>query len=107
MYDGGLINPQYLKQGYLFSSAIFLIKLLAEGEFVLKKFPGKGGLTFVKVPIEILLERNAFGMIRVYSFDANIEFEGKQHIPMPIGFFFLPIAKTIGIAIGGKIREIL
>ena len=75
------------------------MELLAEGEFVLEKFPGKGGWTFVRVPIEILPVRKAFGMIRVCGFVDDFEFEGKHLMPMGNGFLFLPIAKPIRTAI--------
>jgi hypothetical protein len=76
------------------------MELVAEGEFVLEKFPGKGGWTFVRVPVEILPVRKAFGMIRVCGFVDDFEFEGKHLMPMGNGFLFLPIAKPIRTAIG-------
>lgn len=76
------------------------MELVAEGEFVLEKFPGKGGWTFVRVPVEILPIRKAFGMIRVCGFVDDFEFEGKHLMPMGNGYLFLPIAKPIRTAIG-------
>lgn len=76
------------------------MELIAEGEFVLEKFPGKGGWTFVRVPVEILPVRKAFGMIRVCGFVDDFEFEGKHLMPMGNGYLFLPIAKPIRTAIG-------
>jgi hypothetical protein len=76
------------------------MELVAEGEFVLEKFPGKGGWTFVRVPVEILPVRKAFGMIRVCGFVDDFEFEGKHLMPMGNGYLFLPIAKPIRTAIG-------
>lgn len=76
------------------------MELVAEGEFVLEKFPGKGGWTFVRVPLEILPARKVFGMIRVCGFVDDFEFEGKHLMPMGNGFLFLPIAKPIRTAIG-------
>lgn len=76
------------------------MELLAEGDFVLEKYPGKGGWTFVRVPAEILPVRKAFGMIRVCGFIDDFEFEGKHLMPMGNGFLFLPIAKPIRTAIG-------
>ncbi len=76
------------------------MELLAEGEFVLEKYPDKGGWTFVRVPVEILPVRKAFGMIRVCGFIDDFEFEGKHLMPMGNGFLFLPIAKPIRTAIG-------
>ncbi len=76
------------------------MEILAEGEFVLEKYPGKGGWTFVRVPVEILPVKKAFGMIRVCGFIDGFEFEGKHLMPMGNGFVFLPIAKPIRTAIG-------
>ena len=76
------------------------MELVAEGEFVLEKFPGKGGWTFVRVPVEILPVRKPFGMIRVCGFVDDFEFEGKHLMPMGNGYLFLPIAKPIRTAIG-------
>lgn len=76
------------------------MELVAEGEFILEKFPGKGGWTFVRVPVEILPVRKTFGMNRVGGFIDDFKFEGKHLMPMGNGFLFLPIAKPIRIAIG-------
>lgn len=76
------------------------MELLAEGEFVLEKYPGKGGWTFVRVPVDILPARKSFGMIRVCGFVDDFEFQGKHLMPMGNGFLFLPISKPIRIAIG-------
>jgi hypothetical protein len=76
------------------------MELLIEGNFVLEKFPGKGGWTFVRVPIEILASRNYFGMIRICGRIDQYEFEGKHLMPMGNGFVFLPISKPIRTAIG-------
>jgi len=76
------------------------MEILAEGEFILEKYPEKGGWTFVRVPVEILPVRKAFGMIRVCGFIDDFEFEGKHLMPMGNGFLFLPVAKPIRTAIG-------
>lgn len=76
------------------------MEVLAEGEFVLEKYPGKGGWTFVRVPVEILTARKAFGMIRICGFVDDFEFEGKHLMPMGNGFLFLPLSKPIRTAIG-------
>jgi hypothetical protein len=76
------------------------MEILIEGEFVLEKFPGKGGWTFARVPVEILASRNYFGMIRVCGRIDDFEFEGKHLMPMGNGFVFLPISKPIRSAIG-------
>lgn len=76
------------------------MEILIEAEFVLEKFPGKGGWTFARLPVEILASRNYFGMFRVCGRIDDFEFEGKHLMPMGNGFVFLPISKPIRTAIG-------
>lgn len=76
------------------------MEILIEGDFVLEKFPGKGGWTFARLPVEILVSRKYFGMIRVCGRIDDFEFEGKHLMPMGNGFVFLPISKPIRTAIG-------
>ena len=54
----------------------------------------------MRVPVEILPVRKAFGMIRVCGFIDDFEFEGKHLMPMGNGFVFLPISKPIRTVIG-------
>ncbi len=71
------------------------MELIIEGDFILEKFPGKGGWTFTRVPPAVLPSRKSFGMIRVCGFIDDFEFEGKHLMPMGDGFLFLPISKPI------------
>lgn len=73
---------------------------IVEGEFFMERFPGKGGWTFIKIPIAILPSGKAFGMLKVCGTIDGFEFEGKHLMPMGDGFLFMPIAKPIRQAIG-------
>ncbi len=70
------------------------------GEFFLERFQGKGGWTFIKIPIAILPSGKAFGMLKVCGSIDDYTFEGKHLMPMGDGFLFLPISKPIRQAIG-------
>lgn len=73
---------------------------LIEGSFFLERFPGKGGWTFIKIPIALLPSGRPFGMLKVCGSIDDFNFEGKHLMPMGDGFLFLPISKPIRQAIG-------
>ncbi|MEB2783196.1 YdeI/OmpD-associated family protein [Algoriphagus persicinus] len=77
-----------------------MLLLLVEGEFLLERFQGKGGWTFVKFPKEIMPSSKAFGMMKVSGSVDNFSFEGKHLMPMGNGYIFLPVAKPIRTKIG-------
>ncbi|MEB2776610.1 DUF1905 domain-containing protein [Algoriphagus sp. D3-2-R+10] len=77
-----------------------MMLLLVEGEFLLERFQGKGGWTFVKFPKEIMPSSKAFGMMKVSGSIDDFPFGGKHLMPMGNGFIFLPIAKPIRTKIG-------
>lgn len=68
---------------------------LIEGEFFLEKFSGKGGWTFVRLPISQLGAKTHFGMLKVSGSVDSFEFKEKTLMPMGDGFLFLPISKEI------------
>jgi hypothetical protein len=68
---------------------------LIEGEFFLEKFSGKGGWTFVRLPISQLGAKTHFGMLKVSGSVDSFKFEEKTLMPMGDGFLFLPISKEI------------
>ena len=68
---------------------------LIEGEFFLEKFSGKGGWTFVRLPISQLGVKTHFGMLKVSGSVDSFEFKEKTLMPMGDGFLFLPISKEI------------
>ena len=71
------------------------MQLLIEGEFFLERFTGKGGWTFVRLPISQLGAKTHFGMLKVSGSIDDFEFEGKTLMPMGDGFLFLPVSKEI------------
>ena len=76
------------------------MELILEGKFILEKFAGKGGWTFIKGPIANLPSGKAFGMLKVCGSLDHFEFEGKHLMPMGNGYLFLPISKPIRKSIG-------
>lgn len=76
------------------------MQLIVEGTFLLERFPGKGGWTFIKLPGKIITTGKAFGMMKVSGTIDDFAFEGKHLLPMGNGFVFLPVAKPIRKAIG-------
>lgn len=86
----------------------FAMELIIEGEFQLEKFPGKGGWTFIRLPISSLPSSKVFGMIKLSGAVDDFEFKGKHLMPMGNGFLFLPVPKVIRSAIrkeaGDKVR---
>jgi hypothetical protein len=68
---------------------------LIEGEFYLEKFTGKGGWTFVRLPLVGLGSKNHFGMLKVSGSIDSFIFENKTLMPMGDGFLFLPVSKEI------------
>jgi hypothetical protein len=68
---------------------------LIEGEFFLEKFSGKGGWTFVRLPLAQLGAKTHFGMLKVSGSVDSFEFKEKTLMPMGDGFLFLPISKEI------------
>ncbi len=71
------------------------MQLLIEGEFFLERFTGKGGWTFVRLPMAKLGAKTHFGMLKVSGSIDFFEFEGKTLMPMGEGFLFLPVSKEI------------
>ncbi|WP_343848030.1 YdeI/OmpD-associated family protein [Algoriphagus jejuensis] len=76
------------------------MELILEGEFLLERFPGKGGWTFVRVPLERLPGGKAFGMVKLNGSIDDFDFVGKHLMPMKKGILFLPISKPIRTHIG-------
>ncbi|WP_339750999.1 DUF1905 domain-containing protein [Algoriphagus aquimarinus] len=83
------------------------MQLLIEGKFLLERFPGKGGWTFVKFPKEIISTSKAFGMMKISGSIDDFLFEGKHLMPMGNGYIFLPIAKPIRTKIGKEEGELV
>lgn len=76
------------------------MQLIVEGKFMLERFAGKGGWTFIKLPEEIIKTGKAFGMMKISGSIDDFAFQGKHLMPMGNGYVFLPVAKPIRKAIG-------
>lgn len=76
------------------------MKLIAQGTYLLEKFTGKGGWTYIKLPGELIKSGKAFGMMKISGSIDDFSFEGKHLLPMGNGYVFLPVAKPIRKIIG-------
>ncbi|HSF53510.1 MAG TPA: DUF1905 domain-containing protein [Algoriphagus sp.] len=83
------------------------MELIIDGEFLLERFPGKGGWTFIRIPKTILPSGKAFGMSKISGKIDDFEFEGKNLMPMGNGVLFLPVSKAIRNAIGKEEGEMV
>jgi hypothetical protein len=70
-------------------------KALINGEYLLKKFPGKGGWTYAEIP-EVLLDKSMpFGWVKVKGRIDSYELSHYKLMPMGNGKLFLPVKATI------------
>lgn len=70
-------------------------KPLVDKEYVLEKFPGKGGWTFAQIP-EILQDKHSpFGWVRVRGTIDNYKIKNYHLMPMGNGKLFLPVKADI------------
>ncbi|OOG70503.1 DUF1905 domain-containing protein [Algoriphagus sp. A40] len=83
------------------------MELILEGEFLLERFPGKGGWTYIRVPVSLLPSGKAFGMIKLNGSIDQFEFEGKHLMPLKKGILFLPVSKPIRTQIGKEEGDVV
>lgn len=86
-------------------------KIIADGTYLLEKFPGKGGWTYAALP-EVTPDKNApFGWIRVCGTVDDYEIRNFHLMPMGNGMLFLSvnaaIRKVIKKSAGDTVRVIL
>src|SRR5688572_29060307 len=86
-------------------------KPIIDQEYLLEKFPGKGGWTYALIP-EILQNKKAwFGWVKVRGTIDDFAIENYNLMPMGSGKLFLPvkaaIRKKIGKEAGDRVRVIL
>lgn len=83
---------------------------LVDKEYVLEKFPAKGGWTFARIP-EIPKSKAAFGLIRVRGTIDSFSFTAAHLMPDGKGGLFLPVKAAIRKQIkkkdGDKVRIVL
>ncbi|GGA65119.1 hypothetical protein GCM10008015_02430 [Flavobacterium palustre] len=64
-------------------------------EYLLEKFPGKGGWTFAAIP-EVLQDKKApFGWVKVRGSIDDYEFKNYKLMPMGNGKLFLPLKAAV------------
>lgn len=87
------------------------IKSLVNKDYLLEKYPGKGGWTYAVIP-EVLQDKNApFGWVKVKGSIDSFEIRKYHLMPMGNGNLFLPvkaeIRKTIKKQAGDYVHVIL
>ena len=84
---------------------------LVDATYLLEKYPGKGGWTYVVIPEIAQNKKNPFGWVRVKGSIDSYELKQYKLMPMGNGRLFLPvkaeIRKKIGKQEGDTVRIIL
>ena len=84
---------------------------LVNFDFLLEKFPGKGGWTFAIIPEIAQNKNNPFGWVKVSGSIDNYELKNYKLMPMGNGKLFLPvkaeIRKTIKKQAGDWVKIVL
>lgn len=70
-------------------------KLIVDQEFLLEKYPGKGGWTYVVIPRHKDIPKAKFGWVRVKGQIDSFVLKGYKLMPMANGNLFLPIKADI------------
>lgn len=77
-------------------------KPLVAKNYLLQKYPGKGGWTYAAIP-EVLQDKHApFGWVKVKGSIDGFEIKNYKLMPMGNGKLFLPVKADIRKAIGKK-----
>lgn len=77
-------------------------KIIADGEFKLEKFPGKGGWTYAVIPTKNGNTSNPFGWKNVAGYIDDYELKDHKLMPMGKGKLFLPVRSEIRKKINKK-----
>lgn len=87
------------------------MEALVEKEYLVQKFEGKGGWTYVVIPEISPSKKSKFGWVRVRGFIDDFEISQYKLMPMGNGSLFLPlkaeIRKKIDKKEGDKVKIIL
>ena len=70
-------------------------KPLVNSNYLLKKFPGKGGWTYAEIPEVLQNKSNPFGWVKVKGFIDDFELKQYKLMPMGNGKLFLPVKAAI------------
>jgi hypothetical protein len=76
------------------------MKALVNKEYLLEKFPGKGGWTFARIPEILQNKENPFGWVTVKGTINGYKISNYKLMPMGNGCLFLPVKAAIRKAIG-------
>ena len=68
---------------------------LVDGDYLLQKFPGKGGWTYAAIPEIPLDKKNPFGWVKVKGRIDGFELSQYKLMPMGNGKLFLPVRAEI------------
>lgn len=86
-------------------------KALVSADYILQKFPGKGGWTYAEIPEVLQNKNNPFGWVRVRGSIDGYELKQYKLMPMGNGKLFLPvkaaIRKKIGKEAGDQVKVVL
>lgn len=82
-------------------------KPLVEANYLLEKFPGKGGWTYAEIPEVLQNNNNPFGWVTVKGFVDGYELKRYKLMPMGNGRLFLPVKATIRKKIKKEAREVI
>ena len=75
---------------------------LVNKEYLLEKYPGKGGWTYAVIPEVLQAKNTPFGWVKVRGSIDNHEFKNYRLMPMGNGNLFLPVKAEIRKKIGKK-----
>lgn len=75
------------------------VEFLVDDEFLVEKFQGKGGWTYVAVPQIAASKNSPFGWVRISGYIDHYELKQYKLMPMGNGKLFLPIKAAIRKAI--------
>lgn len=70
-------------------------KPLVNSEYLLRKFPGKGGWTYAEIPEVLQNKSNPFGWVKVKGTINGFELKQYKLMPMGNGKLFLPVKAEI------------
>ena len=70
-------------------------KPLVDGEYLLEKYPGKGGWTYASIPEIAQNPKNPFGWVKVRGSIDGYQFKQYKLMPMGEGKLFLPVKAAI------------
>jgi Domain of unknown function (DUF1905)/Bacteriocin-protection, YdeI or OmpD-Associated len=68
---------------------------LVDNDYLLEKFPGKGGWTYASIPEIAQNKENPFGWVQVSGFIDTYELKQYKLMPMGNGTLFLPVKAEI------------